>query len=143
MRALWLMALMAAGCAKSQLSTIQVDGHELQVELARTHAEQSEGLMHRDSMPDDQGMLFIYDDVRKRSFWMKNTRIPLSIAYIDRDGVIVHMADMTPFSADGVPSLYPVKYALEVNQGWFAAHEVDKGDRVTGLESLPEEPSGN
>ncbi len=142
MRALWLAVMMAGGCAKTQLHTIQVDGHDLQVELARTHEEQSQGLMHRDAMPEDQGMLFVYQDVRKRSFWMKNTRIPLSIAYIDRDGVIVHMADMTPFSADGVPSLYPVKYALEVNQGWFAAHEVDKGDRVTGLDALPQGSNG-
>ena len=78
-------------------------------------------------------MLFVYEDVQERAFWMKNTFIPLSIAYINEKGAIVHIADMKPLSTQSVPSLLPAKYALEVNKGWFARHNVKKGDIITSL----------
>jgi len=89
--------------------------------------------MYRDSLPANSGMVFVYPDAKERSFWMKDTRVPLSIAYVDADGVIVHLADMTPLDTTGVPSEKPAMYALEMNKGWFATHDVTVGDRITGL----------
>lgn len=130
-----LALFLAGGCKAGELPvrTIQVDGHTLKVEVASTPETRAKGLMHRDHLPADRGMLFVYPDEEPLGFWMKNTRIPLSIAYADRHGTIVRIADMTPYSLDRVPSLYPAMYALEVNQGWFREHGVEKGDRITGL----------
>ncbi len=78
-------------------------------------------------------MLFVYPDIAPRAFWMKDTRIPLSIAYADGDGKVVRIADMTPYSTDRTPSLYPAKYALEVNQGWFERNGVTTGQYLADL----------
>jgi uncharacterized protein len=89
--------------------------------------------MHRDHLAADSGMLFVYPDSAVRNFWMKDTRIPLSIAFIARSGEIVRIDDMTPFDTDRVSSLSPVPYALEMNRGWFAEHGVEAHDQVKGL----------
>lgn len=106
---------------------------ELRVEVADDGEERALGLMYRDRLPEDQGMLFVYPELDERNFWMKNTRIPLSIAFLADDGTIVHIADMQPQSLALTPSTQPVRYALEVNQGWFAQHGVQVGDRVAPL----------
>ena len=112
---------------------ITVDGHVILVEVADDAEERAQGLMYRDSMPADEGMLFVYDEVKERSFWMKNTRIPLAIAYIDDDGTIKHIAHMKPLDTKSTPSLYPVRYALEMNDGWFKKTGVNVGAKVTEL----------
>ncbi|MCB9683813.1 MAG: DUF192 domain-containing protein [Alphaproteobacteria bacterium] len=89
--------------------------------------------MNRDSMGADDGMLFIYRDEAIRGFWMKDTRIPLSIAFANRHGEIVKIADMTPFDQSRISSLAPAMYALEMNKGWFEAHDVKKGDKIADL----------
>ena len=81
----------------------------------------------------DQGMLFVYPDERPRNFWMKDTSLPLSIAYLDAQGRIVRIADMTPFDTSPVPSVRPAMYALEVNQGWFTRHAVQVGASAKGV----------
>ncbi len=131
---MWFLAAMIA-CGGSDLptATIQVGDQPLRVEIAATGPARMQGLMHRDHLPDDQGMLFVYPDVAPRSFWMKDTRIPLSIAFADQDGKIVRIAHMEPFDTGHTKSLYPAKYALEVNRGWFEAHGVRKGDTLTGI----------
>jgi uncharacterized membrane protein (UPF0127 family) len=78
-------------------------------------------------------MLFVYPDARPLSFWMENTSIPLSIAYLTPEGAILNIEDMVPFDRDSVPSEGPALYALEVNRGWFERHKVGVGDVVTGL----------
>lgn len=135
MTLLWLSALMLGGCKASDLPvrTIEVDGHAIQVEVASTPDTRARGLMYRDHLPENRGMLFIYPNEAPLGFWMKDTRIPLSIAYADRHGTIVRIADMTPFSLDRVPSLYPAMYALEMNQGWFEQRGIERGARITGL----------
>jgi uncharacterized membrane protein (UPF0127 family) len=126
--------LLACGSASGlPLSTLQIDGQPLPVEVADTDAARSLGLMNRDALPADAGMLFVYDNDRIREFWMKDTRIPLSIAFVDKTGKIVKIADMQPFDTTHTSSVFPARYAIEVNQGWFGAHGVDKGDRVSGL----------
>ena len=109
---------------------------EVRVEIADDLFEQTRGLMYRTELGEDRGMLFAYPDERKLTFWMKNTFIPLSIAYIDSKGRIVDILDMKPF--DDKPPHYvssePVQYALEVNKGFFEKQGVKIGDRV----DLPE-----
>lgn len=124
------------GCARADpLPTIELDvaGHKVEVEVADDDAERQHGLMGRKSLPADHGMLFVFPDSAERRFWMKDTPLPLSIAYIDAGGRIVHLADMQPFDTTPVPSGYPAMYALEMAQGWFARHQVAVGDKITGL----------
>jgi uncharacterized membrane protein (UPF0127 family) len=129
------LALVAAGCGGGRfpMRTIQVGELGMRVEIADDGAKRAQGLMNRDTLPADEGMLFVYPDEAPRSFWMKNTRIPLSIAYIDRQGRIVSVHDMRPLSTRGTPSDGPAMYALEVNQGWFAQHQIGPGTVVGGL----------
>lgn len=135
--ALALIAAVHCGGGGLPTTTLVLDGTPLVVEVADDPAEQARGLMHRDTLPADRGMVFVYPDLKPRHFWMKDTRIPLSIAFVDDAGVIVRIADMTPLSTKRTPSLYPAQYAVEVNQGWFAAHGVEVGDKVEGLPSPP------
>lgn len=99
-------------------------------ELARTEQEQSRGFMERTVIPDGTGMLFVYDYDHVMHFWMKNTPHPLSIAYIDRMGVIRDIFDMRPYSRADVASTVSVRYALEVPQGWFTRVGVSVGDTL-------------
>ncbi len=130
---LWV-AVTATACIGGH--SVKVNGHSVSIEIAADPEARALGLMNRDSLPADGGMLFVYPDEAPRSFWMKNTRIPLSIAYADSTGKIVKIADMTPYQERPVPSLYPAKYALEVNKGWFEQHEIVAGAMITGLPSV-------
>jgi uncharacterized membrane protein (UPF0127 family) len=100
------------------------------VELARTGAERGRGLMGRKSLKDGRGMLFIFDRDQILSFWMKNTLIPLSIAFITRDGRILEIRDMNPLDETAVRSVRSGRYALEVPQGWFGRAGIKAGDTV-------------
>ncbi|MDR0998792.1 MAG: DUF192 domain-containing protein [Treponema sp.] len=102
----------------------------LNVELALSEAEQTQGLMYRKSLDDGRGMLFVFDRDKLASFWMKNTLVPLSIAYIDSDGSILEIHDMRPEDLSLVRSSRSVRYALEVPQGWFDRAGVGPGDRA-------------
>ncbi len=132
---LWVL-LQACGATHAPTTTLSIAGHTLEVEIADDDAERSKGLMHRDTMPDARGMLFVYEDDKPRRFWMKDTRLPLSIAFLDHKGKIVRLADMQPFTTEGTSSLYPARFALEVNQGWFAKHQITVGTVVEGLDDV-------
>ena len=86
--------------------------------------------MFREQLGEREGMLFVFEEEQTVSFWMRNTPLPLSIAFIDARGVIVHMADMVPYSEAPVPSRFPVRYALEVNRGAFERAGIEVGDLV-------------
>ena len=103
---------------------------EITVEMARTDEEKAQGLMYRKKLPDGQGMIFIYDRDQQMSFWMKNTLIPLSIAFIAADGRIVEIRDMQPHDLSAVKSSRSVRYALETPQGWFDRAGVKPGDVI-------------
>jgi uncharacterized protein len=106
------------------------------VELARSAAEQETGLMHRKELADGHGMLFIYPDDRRLSFWMKNTLVPLSIAYMGSDGAIKEIHDMEPLSLAPVESSRYARFALEAPRGWFGRVGLRVGDRfdMSGLQ---------
>jgi uncharacterized membrane protein (UPF0127 family) len=116
--------------AKDSLLPLTIKGKTIKVEVARTGKEQERGLMFRERMGKDEGMLFVYEREERLSFWMKNTRLPLSIAFIDKGGKIVDIQDMEPFSLDTHTSAYPARYALEMNRGWFAREGIKVGDLV-------------
>lgn len=111
-------------------TVLRVGGHEVRAEVADSDEERRRGLMGRDSLPEDHGMLFVYPEQRTLSFWMRNTRIPLDIAFIDRSGVIVDVQTMQPETEELHRSRQPALYALEMEAGWFEEHGVDVGDRV-------------
>lgn len=114
---------------------IEAGGGNVKVtaEIARTDAQRAQGLMYRKSLKDGKGMLFIFERDDVLSFWMKNTLVPLSIAYIAHDGRIVEIHDMEPGNLASVSSGRSVRYALEVPQGWFGRAGIGPGDRlVTG-----------
>jgi len=104
----------------------------LKVEIASTPEAWQRGLMFRKSLPEDQGLLFLFPQATGSPFWMKNTLIPLSIAFADQNGKILRILDMEPCPKDPCPTYYPgvaYRQALEVNRGWFARHGVKEGDR--------------
>lgn len=127
---LWLAFLLMGGCPESEHSLLRVGNHEITVEIVADPESRRRGLMGRESMPEGHGMLFIFPNEQVRSFWMKNTPLPLSIAYADAQGRIVRIADMEPGSTVSVPSVRPARYALEMNQGWFERKGVGVGDRL-------------
>lgn len=108
---------------------LHIGEHVLQVELATTPAERSQGLMFREDLPPDGGMLFVFPTSMPRAFWMKNTPLPLSIAYLDEEGRILNIEQMEPLDpGPRYHSAGPARYALEVHQGWFAARGIEAGD---------------
>ena len=102
----------------------------VQAEVARTPEQREQGLMYREDLPGGKGMLFVFPDVQIRSFWMKNTFIPLDIAYLDADLRIVDIRAMEPESLDSHPSSSPAMFALEVPLGWFAEKGIAVGDQA-------------
>lgn len=105
-------------------------------EIADTEESRALGLMNRKSMEDDHGMLFVFNEERKLSFWMKNTLIPLSIAYISKNGEIKEIHKMYPLDESSVSSSRSVMYALEMNQGWFEKNGITVGDKISIPENL-------
>lgn len=112
---------------------IGVGGHAVTAEVAKTPAERQTGLMYRFSLAPDRGMLFVFAESEARGFWMKNTYIPLSIAFIDAGGRIANIEDMAPHDEATHQSRGPVLYALEMRKGWFAERGIAAGAQVTGL----------
>jgi hypothetical protein len=106
---------------------LTIGEHRLYVELAATRQERRQGLMFREEMPPNGGMLFVFPSEQPRSFWMKDTPLPLSIAFLDAERRIINIADMQPFDTSSHPSAGPAKYALEVHQGWFAERGIEAG----------------
>jgi uncharacterized membrane protein (UPF0127 family) len=106
--------------------------HRIDSQVAKTPEQRAIGLMFRKQMPLHEGMLFTFEQASVQCFWMKNTLIPLTAAFIGDDGVIVNLADMKPLTTDSHCSTKPVRYVLEMNQGWFAKRGVKSGHRVAG-----------
>jgi uncharacterized membrane protein (UPF0127 family) len=134
--AIAVLLLVFIVCAPHKLAVdipIERDGQDIavvRVEIARTDEERAQGLMNRKKLSDGRGMLFVFEEDQVRSFWMKDTYIPLSIAFITWDGRIVDIKDMYPHDEISVSSNRSVRYALEVPQGWFSRAGVQTGDTV-------------
>ena len=105
----------------------ETDADTVVAEVAQTAGQRAQGLMYRDELGENAGMLFVFQDVEERAFWMQNTYIPLDIAYMDPSFRIIDIKPMEPESTELVESSGPAQYALEVNRGWFEAHGVEVG----------------
>ena len=116
--------------ARTQLSAGM---HRLEVQLAQTPMQRQIGLMWRKNMPMHEGMLFVFEQATTQCFWMRNTLIPLTAAFVEDDGTIVNMADMQPQSDDSHCSDKPVRFVLEMNQGWFAKRQIKPGYKLGGV----------
>jgi len=106
--------------------------HQIDAQVAQTPAQRQIGLMHRREMPQHEGMLFVFEQPATQCFWMKNTLLPLTAAFVADDGTIVNLADMKPQSEDSHCSTKPVRFVLEMNQGWFARKNLKAGARLAG-----------
>ena len=117
------------------LPTVQLSAgiHIIRAEVADTDATRRDGLMFRRELPGNDGMLFVFDRPDVQCFWMRNTLLPLSIAFIADDGTIVNIEDMAPQTEDPHCAKKPVRYALEMAQGWFDAHGISAGKKLDGL----------
>jgi uncharacterized membrane protein (UPF0127 family) len=135
---LFLASLPLLADVTFKTSRVVVAGHPLKVELAIEEPQRLQGLMFRKSMGKEDGMLFIFDEPGYHSIWMKNTLIPLSVAFVDKDGVILNILDMEPQTLDSHQAAGPAVYAIETNKGWFAGKKIKPGDKVTGLPKPPQ-----
>ncbi|HKX93994.1 MAG TPA: DUF192 domain-containing protein [Methylibium sp.] len=137
---LLLLALATLPCAAQEAGTPQkleairlnAGMHLISAELARTPQQRAVGLMHRRELGANAGMLFVFEQPGRQCFWMKNTPLPLSIAFLKDDGEVVDIADMQPNSLQLTCSASPVRVALEMNQGWFAKRGIKPGSRLGG-----------
>jgi hypothetical protein len=114
------------------VESLNVRFFQITAEIAQTPNQRAKGLMGRQSLPQNHGMLFVFEQAEQQCFWMRNTPLPLTIAFIADDGKIVNFADMTPFSDQAHCSAKPVRFALEMEQGWFKKRGVLAGDAITG-----------
>jgi uncharacterized membrane protein (UPF0127 family) len=128
------LALAAApALAQHPVAQLNAGIHVIRAEVVSDPGTRAQGLMHRKTLPQSGGMLFIFDEHATHCMWMKNTLIPLSVAFIDDRGTIVNIADMEPQTEASHCAAQPVKYALEMNRGWFAARGIKPGSRLGGI----------
>ena len=136
-----LSVLAAAGalCASAQeaqtnLPRVRLGAgmHQIDAQVATTPDERATGLMYRKQMPQHEGMLFVFEYPSQQCFWMKNTLLPLSVAFVADDGRIVNIDEMQPQTLDSHCSTEPVRYVLEMNKGWFAKKGVKAGQKLSG-----------
>ena len=124
----------AQGQPQMNLPRIEITAgmHRIEAQVAASPQERQTGLMHRKEMPAHEGMLFVFEQPATQCFWMRNTLIPLSAAFVADDGTIVNIADMKPQSDDSHCSTQAVRYVLEMNAGWFAKRQIKAGYRLGG-----------
>ena len=126
--------------ASAEIPTIhlKVSGHTLSAEVAYKKESRIRGLMYRCFMDKNSGMLFVFPETARHSMWMINTYIPLSIAFLDKNGIILNIIDMSPHTRTKHTAASEAKYALEMNLGWFSAKNIKAGKKITGLEKAPD-----
>lgn len=122
------------GVAQTSLPRVflQASLHRIDAQVAQTPQQREIGLMFREKMPVNEGMLFVFEQPAVQCFWMRNTRIALTAAFVADDGTIVNLADMKPMTDDSHCSKKPVRFVLEMNQGWFAAKGIKADSKLTG-----------
>lgn len=126
-----LLCIAGVGCGHNGPSVkVRAGSGTVRAELAVTPEQRSLGLMYRKELGENDGMLFVFADDKERSFWMRNTLVPLSIAYLDADRKVVRIRDMMPLVENGYTSGRPARFALEVNKGWFTEHGVTEGQTL-------------
>jgi hypothetical protein len=128
-----------ASVASAEMPLVELGAgmHRIEAELAYTEPARQVGLMNRKAMPMHRGMVFVFTREAPHCMWMRNTLIPLSVAFLDREGRILNIEQMEPRTEDSHCAAAPARYALEMNRGWFAQRGIAVGDRIRGIERLP------
>ena len=136
--ALSLLAVSFALAARAELPAVELSAgvHLIRAELADTFVTRMQGLMHREKLGQNAGMLFVFEDAGIQCMWMKNTLVPLSVAFLDDSGTIINIENMRPRTEDTHCAVRPARYALEMNRGWFAERGIKPGSRLRGIEKL-------
>lgn len=131
---------LAASTASAQSGAIELTAgfYRIEAEVAADQSTRMVGLMNRRQMPAHQGMLFVFPFNERHCMWMKNTLIPLSVAFIDESGRILNIADMLPQTENNHCAAAPARYALEMNRGWFSGKGIKAGQRIDGLDKAPQ-----
>jgi len=141
MKRLLLILTLFFACVSAQaampLLELNFGKHALTAEVASTDPDRMQGLMHRRMLPENRGMLFVFPNIAQHGMWMMNTYIPLSVAFIDDKGVIINIEDMQPHTRDAHNAKQPVRYALEMNLGWFRKRGIGPGAKLEGLDKAP------
>lgn len=129
----------AAAWAQGAMPVMELTAgfHRIEAEVAATDRDRQVGLMNRRDMPPQRGMLFVFDHENTHCMWMRNTYLPLSVAFIDARGVIINIADMKPQTEDNHCAKVPARYALEMNVGWFAQRGIKPGTKLGGIDKAP------
>ena len=137
--ALFWLTLSAAGWAQNAMPVLELNAgfHRIEAEVAASDQNRQVGLMNRQAMPQQRGMLFVFTQNNTHCMWMRNTLLPLSVAFIDDDGYIINIEDMQPQTEDNHCARQPARYALEMNRGWFAQRGIKPGVRLGGLDKAP------
>lgn len=132
-------SLLCAVAVQAEMPRVELAAgiHRIQAEVAHTEAQRQQGLMHRTFMAVNQGMLFVFPQPQRVCMWMRNTFLPLSVAFLDDQGKIINIADMRPRTDTTHCADAPARYALEMNQGWFAAKGIAAGASLSGLDRAP------
>ena len=134
--ALWLSATTVSAQDEPQTTLPRIHltagMHRIDTQVAMSPEQRSTGLMHRKDMPQHEGMLFVFEQPSVQCFWMKNTLLPLTAAFVADDGTIVNLVDMKPQTTDSHCSTKPVRFVLEMNQGWFAKKNIKAGFKLVG-----------
>ena len=134
--ALALAAFAAAASAQAPVVQLTAGMHLVRAEVAADFTTRAQGLMYRESLAPNAGMLFVFDEAAIHCMWMKNTLIPLSVAFLDANGTIINIADMQPHSEQSHCASKPAVFALEMTRGWFAQRNIKPGTRLGGLDKL-------
>ena len=140
MRKLLCLALgCLAGAVQAQMPRMDftIGFYRIEAEVAADLKNRMQGLMGRRNLAPQQGMLFVFPEVARHCMWMKNTFLPLSVAFLDEAGRIINIVDMQPETLDSHCAAKPARFALEMNQGWFAGKGIKPGVRVAGVEKAP------
>ena len=138
--ALLLMTLLTSTQAQAQMPRIELSAsfHRIDAEVAADQQNRMQGLMNRRSMAANQGMLFVFTHPDRHCMWMRNTLLPLSVAFLDEQGRILNIEDMKPQTENNHCASSPARFALEMNQGWFASKGIKVGQRIGGVEKSPQ-----
>jgi hypothetical protein len=134
---LGLSAVLSCSSGLEERIRVKIGGESFRIEVARTDEQKREGLMYRKSIGDREGMIFVYETDQHLAFWMKNTTIPLTLAYLSKDGTITQIEQLKPLSLKSVVSERAVRYGLELPAGVLAELGVEVGDRVQLPEDFP------
>mgnify|MGYP000185020327 CR=1 FL=1 len=134
---LFLVVLASIAQADMPRMELTLGMYRIDAEVAANQPNRMQGLMHRRSMQAQQGMLFVFTEANRHCMWMRNTLLPLSVAFLDEQGNILNIEDMEPQTEDNHCAARPARFALEMNKGWFAQKGIKPGAKLNGIEKAP------